>query len=132
MEIQEQHDLLVLIQDKLTKYFQLDEEQCEQFYLTQDEEKTGWILYAYKVIFSFKNEDDILMVSFDKSLEPDISANIIFSLVRGEIDLQVMECCYESKMDGELYWGEEAERLYRREILLEEKYCGDCKQENLH
>uniref|UniRef100_A0A6M3MCB7 Uncharacterized protein n=1 Tax=viral metagenome TaxID=1070528 RepID=A0A6M3MCB7_9ZZZZ len=123
MEIQKQHDLLVLVQDKLTKHFELDEEQTEIFYLTQDEEETTWILFGDRVTFSFDKPDSILGVSFGMDLEPVISAQIIFCLVRNNIDLEIFESYYESKINHKMYWGEEAERFYREEILLEDENC---------
>lgn len=132
MNAKKQHDLLILVQDKLTKHFDLDEEQCNMFFLTQDDEETSWILFAYKAIFSFEDKGDALLVSFDKSLEPNISAEIIFCLVRNNIELRVMECFYESKINGEIYWGEKAEILYGEEILLENEECERCERSNLH
>jgi len=105
METKKQHELLSLVRDKLIKHFNFPEEDHDQFEIVEFEDGSCVLFMDWHCSFSIEGDD--LGVSFDLDAVPDVVAEVMYSLLRNNINVQVMENCYHCS-DGVLYWGDEA------------------------
>lgn len=115
MTKEEQVVMLKKVQDYLIGDLEADAEEFD----LQVEEEGDFVCLYNTWMFSISIHEDKLLVSFDLDVEPDTSAIITKSLLRGGFDPTICECYWICPNCKDTYWGDEAYEYRERLRYIE-------------
>jgi hypothetical protein len=125
----EQVVMLKKVQDWLMKDLEVDAEELD-FQVEED------FVFLYSTwMFNISIHEDELLVSFDLDVQPDTSAIVIRSLLKGGFDPTICECYWICPNCNDTHWGDEA--YENRERLRYIEYgsnteTGEEKEQEFH